>query len=68
MTVSRRVIYLVTGEHAQRGELVRVLPHITTPAADIYALLEDDGHVPRRVAKLIDHLADRLPGRLERSA
>ncbi|WP_228120204.1 LysR family transcriptional regulator [Streptomyces fagopyri] len=52
----------------ERGELVRVLPHITTPAADIYALFEDDGHVPRRVAKLIDHLAVRLPGRLEGSA
>ncbi|MEE1939791.1 LysR family transcriptional regulator [Streptomyces sp. TRM 70361] len=50
--------------HLDRGELVRVLPHVPTPAADIYALLEDDGHVPRRVSALIDHLAARLPGRL----
>jgi DNA-binding transcriptional LysR family regulator len=54
--------------HVERGELVRVLPHIPTPAADIYALLEDDGHVPRRVTELIEHLAARLPGRLGRSA
>ncbi|MGA5504954.1 LysR family transcriptional regulator [Streptomyces umbrinus] len=53
--------------HIERGELVRVLPHVPTPAADIYALLEDDGHVPRRVTELIDHLAARLPGRLGRS-
>ncbi|MFJ6699424.1 LysR family transcriptional regulator [Streptomyces sp. NPDC091272] len=50
--------------HIERGNLVRVLPHIPTPAADIYALLEDDGHVPRRVSELIEHLAARLPGRL----
>ncbi|MDQ0772205.1 DNA-binding transcriptional LysR family regulator [Streptomyces aurantiacus] len=54
--------------HVERGELVRVLPHIPTPAADIYALLEDDGHVPRRVTELIEHLAARMPGRLGRSA
>ncbi|MEV1246236.1 LysR substrate-binding domain-containing protein [Nonomuraea sp. NPDC050022] len=54
--------------HIERGELVRVLPHIPTPAADIYALIEDDGHVPRRVTELIEHLAARMPGRLVRSA
>lgn len=53
--------------HLERGELVRVLPQVPTPAADIYALLEDDGHVPRRVTELVDHLAARLPGRLGRS-
>ncbi|MFJ4840155.1 LysR family transcriptional regulator [Streptomyces sp. NPDC088746] len=52
--------------HIERGELVRVLPHIPTPAANIYALIEDDGHVPRRVTELIEHLAARLPGRLGR--
>jgi DNA-binding transcriptional LysR family regulator len=52
--------------HIERGNLVRVLPHIPTPAADIYALLEDDGHVPRRVSELIEHLAARMPGRLAR--
>ncbi|MGW5334619.1 LysR family transcriptional regulator [Streptomyces bauhiniae] len=50
--------------HIERGELVRVLPHVATPAADIYALLEDDGHVPRRVTELIEYLAAHLPGRL----
>ncbi|MGW6007486.1 LysR family transcriptional regulator [Streptomyces sp. NPDC055210] len=54
--------------HIERGDLVRVLPNVPTPAADIYALLEDDGHVPRRVTELIEHLAARLPGRLARSA
>ncbi|WP_432043601.1 LysR family transcriptional regulator [Streptomyces cadmiisoli] len=50
--------------HLDRGELVHVLPHIPTPSADIYALVEDDVHVPRRVSRLIDFLAARLPGRL----
>ncbi|MFE6488268.1 LysR family transcriptional regulator [Streptomyces sp. NPDC057757] len=53
--------------YIERGELVRVLPHVSTPAADIYALLSDAGHVPRRVTELIDHLAARMPGRLVRS-
>ncbi|WP_237305039.1 LysR family transcriptional regulator [Streptomyces qaidamensis] len=55
------------GPHLERGELVRVLPHLPTPAADIYALLEEDGHVPRRVSALLDHLAARLPLRLEQA-
>ncbi|MEU0469094.1 LysR family transcriptional regulator [Amycolatopsis sp. NPDC006131] len=46
------------------GELVRVLPGVPTPPADIYALLADDVHVPRRVRELIDHLAARLPDRI----
>ncbi|EGG49138.1 LysR family transcriptional regulator [Streptomyces griseoaurantiacus M045] len=50
--------------HLDRGELVHVLPQVPTPAADIYALLEGEGHVPRRVEALIDHLARRLPARL----
>ncbi|WP_328491961.1 LysR family transcriptional regulator [Streptomyces sp. NBC_00414] len=54
--------------HMERGDLVRVLPNVPTPAADIYALLEDDGHVPRRVTELIEHLAARMPGRLARPA
>ncbi|MER7897686.1 LysR family transcriptional regulator [Streptomyces sp. NPDC096046] len=53
--------------HLERGELVRVLPHLPTPAADIYALLEESGHVPRRVSALLDHLAARLPLRLEQA-
>lgn len=51
--------------HLDRGELVRVLPHVPTPAADVYALLEGDGHVPRRVGALIEHLVRRLPERLD---
>ncbi|MGW0568188.1 LysR family transcriptional regulator [Streptomyces tauricus] len=54
--------------HVARGDLVRVLPHVPTPAADIYALTEDDGHVPRRVTELIEHLAAHLPGRLARAS
>ncbi|BFO18616.1 hypothetical protein SHKM778_50040 [Streptomyces sp. KM77-8] len=50
--------------YVESGELVRVLPHIPTPAADVYALYEDDGHVPRRVTELIEHLVVGLPGRL----
>lgn len=50
--------------HLERGELVRVLPHVPTPPADIYALTEDDEHVPRRVSEFIDFLAARLPRRL----
>ncbi|MFI8090786.1 LysR family transcriptional regulator [Streptomyces sp. NPDC086080] len=53
--------------HIERGELVRVLPDVPTPAADVYALHEDDGHVPRRVNELIEYLAARLPGRLDPS-
>jgi DNA-binding transcriptional LysR family regulator len=50
--------------HLDRGELVRVLPDVPTPAADIYALLEEDRHIPQRVSALIDHLAAHLPRRL----
>jgi DNA-binding transcriptional LysR family regulator len=48
------------------GELVRLLPDAPTPAADVYALLSDDVHVPRRTTALIDFLAEHLPGRLTR--
>jgi DNA-binding transcriptional LysR family regulator len=50
--------------HLQSGALVRVLPDVPTPPADIYALLSDDVHVPRRISELIDHLAARLPDRI----
>ncbi|MGW4591108.1 LysR family transcriptional regulator [Amycolatopsis thermoflava] len=50
--------------HLDSGALVRVLPGVPTPPADIYALLADDVHVPRRVSELIDHLAARLPARI----
>ncbi|MHC3472580.1 LysR family transcriptional regulator [Streptomyces sp. 7R007] len=54
--------------HLDRGELIRVLPDIPTPAADIFALLEEDRHVPQRVSVLIDYLAAHLPPRLEAAA
>ncbi|WP_410635214.1 LysR family transcriptional regulator [Amycolatopsis sp. cmx-4-83] len=47
--------------HLDSGALVRVLPGVPTPPADIYALLADDAHVPRRTAELVTHLAARLP-------
>jgi len=50
--------------YLDRGELVRVLPDVPTPAADIYALTHAEGHHPRRLAALVDHLAKRFPGRL----
>jgi DNA-binding transcriptional LysR family regulator len=50
--------------HLESGALVRVLPDVPTPPADIYALLSDDVHVPRRISKLVEHLAARLPGRI----
>lgn len=54
--------------HLESGALVRVLPDVPTPPADIYALLSDDVHVPRRISALIDHLAARLPDRIAGSA
>jgi DNA-binding transcriptional LysR family regulator len=50
--------------HLDSGALVRVLPGVPTPSADIYALLADDVHVPRRTSELVGHLAARLPERL----
>ncbi|TQS40418.1 LysR family transcriptional regulator [Cryptosporangium phraense] len=47
-----------------RGELVRVLPHVPTPAADIYALTESDRLVSRRAGDFVDFLAASLPPRL----
>lgn len=46
------------------GALVRVLPGVPTPPADIYALVSGDTHVPRRISELVEQLASRLPGRL----
>jgi DNA-binding transcriptional LysR family regulator len=50
--------------YLERGELVRILPEVPTPPADIYALVERDRHVPRRISELVDHLAAHLPARL----
>ncbi|MFJ8861984.1 LysR family transcriptional regulator [Streptomyces sp. NPDC102451] len=50
--------------HLERGTLIRVLPDEPTPAADIYALYEGDGHLPLRVSHFIDHLVAGLPQRL----
>lgn len=50
--------------HLESGALVRVLPDVPTPPADIYALLPDDVHVPRRISELVAHLSARLPDRI----
>ena len=50
--------------YLESGALVRVLPGVPTPPADVYALVSDDHHVPRRISELIDHLAARLPDRI----
>ncbi|WP_432251764.1 LysR family transcriptional regulator [Streptomyces sp. HNM1019] len=52
------------GPHLESGDLVRVLPHCPTPAADIYALHGGNGHVPLRVSRFIEHLAAGLPQRI----
>jgi DNA-binding transcriptional LysR family regulator len=46
------------------GQLTRVLPHLPTPSAHIYALHQDSRHVPPRVSQVIDHLAAGLAERL----
>ncbi|WP_432825739.1 LysR family transcriptional regulator [Dactylosporangium sp. CA-092794] len=51
-------------QHLMSGALVRVLPEVATPEADVYALYDAERHVPRRVVELIDFLAERLPRRL----
>ncbi|QKV73677.1 LysR substrate-binding domain-containing protein [Amycolatopsis sp. Hca4] len=53
--------------HLDSGALVRLLPGVPTPPADIHALLADDVHVPRRTEELIAYLAARLPERLSPS-
>ncbi|MDH6522919.1 DNA-binding transcriptional LysR family regulator [Streptomyces sp. SAI-135] len=50
--------------YLERGDLVRVLPHIPTPAADIYALHGGDEHLSQRAAQFIDHLSAGLSKRL----
>lgn len=52
--------------HLDSGALVRLLPHVPTPPADVVALLDTEAHVPRRVTALLDLLASRLPQRLGR--
>lgn len=47
------------------GTLVRVLPDIETPPADIFALVPESTLTPRRVSALIDHLGAGLTRRLE---
>lgn len=48
----------------EAGHLVRVLPEVPTPSADIYALYADAHHVPARITQVLDFLAEELPSRL----
>jgi DNA-binding transcriptional LysR family regulator len=50
--------------HLESGALVRVLPRVPTPDADVVALLDADRHVPRRVSEFVELLARHLPSRL----
>ncbi|MEU5263725.1 LysR substrate-binding domain-containing protein [Amycolatopsis sp. NPDC021455] len=50
--------------HLDSGALVRVLPGVPTPSADIYALRPGGAHAPRRVGELVRYLAARLPDRI----
>jgi len=46
------------------GSLVRVLPDLPTPRADIVAVLPEAGHLHRRVGGTLDHLTRGLERRL----
>lgn len=48
----------------EAGRLVRVLPEVPTPSADIYALYADTHHVPARVTQALDFLTEEMPVRL----
>ena len=50
--------------HLESRRLVQVLPDLTTPDADVVALIDAERHLPRRVAEFVDLLARRLPERL----
>ena len=54
--------------HAQplidQARLVRVLPHVPTPAADVFGVTDVTKHLPNRTRKVLDHLADGLAERL----
>lgn len=53
--------------HLADGSLILLLPEVSTPRADIYALYAGSRHVARRVTDFIDHLAEALPRRLQAS-
>ena len=50
--------------HLEDGSLVRLLPDVPTPDADVFALLDAERHLPRRVEEFVDFLAERLPARV----
>lgn len=54
--------------HAQplidQGRLVRVLPHIPTPAADVFGVTDVTTHLPSRTRTVLGHLAGGLAERL----
>lgn len=50
--------------HLESGALVRLLPRVPTPEADVVAVFDGEGPSPRRVTAFVDLLARRLPDRL----
>ncbi|QIS12889.1 LysR family transcriptional regulator [Nocardia arthritidis] len=55
------------GPLLRAGALVRVLPEIDTPSADIYATYAAAPAVPRRTRALLDHLERGLAARIDQS-
>ncbi|MGQ7846244.1 LysR substrate-binding domain-containing protein [Granulosicoccus sp. 3-233] len=52
-------------EQLRRGDLVAVLPDYEAPRADIYAVYQHRRHVPARITKFVQHLAQNLPDRFQ---
>lgn len=48
----------------QQGVLQQVLPDVTTPSADIYALYPATARTPRRITAAIEHLRQGLAARI----
>ena len=50
-------------QHLRRGDLVAVLPDYEAPRADIHAVYQQRRHVPARISKCVQYLAQNLPAR-----
>ena len=50
-------------EHLRRGDLIAVLPDYEAPRADIHGVYQQRRHVPARISKCVQYLAQNLPKR-----
>lgn len=48
----------------EEGQLVPVLPQLSIPTSNLYALYPSTPHLPQRIRTVIDYLAKHLPGLL----